>query len=215
MQIGHASLVPTVVEDTTRGERAFDIYSRLLRERVVFLGRAMDDDLANLIVAQLLHLDSEGGGEISLYVNSPGGDMTALFAIYDAMQFLTADVATYCLGQAASAAAVLLAAGAPGKRHALPNSRVLLHQPHGGIQGQSADMEIHAREVLRQRRRMEEILAEHTGQPFERVHDDLDRDFILAPEEAVGYGVVDRVVARRELKLTMTAPSGVEPTGER
>ncbi|MGZ4153070.1 MAG: ATP-dependent Clp protease proteolytic subunit [Actinomycetota bacterium] len=201
MQIGHANLVPTVVEDTTRGERAFDIYSRLLRERVVFLGREMDDDLANLVVAQLLHLDSEGAGDVSMYINSLGGDMTALFAIYDAMQFLTADVATYCLGQAASAAAVLLAAGSPSKRYALPNSRVLLHQPHGGIQGQSADMEIHAREVLRQRRRMEEILAEHTGQPFERVHDDLDRDFILDPSEAVAYGVVDRVVARRELRL--------------
>jgi ATP-dependent Clp protease, protease subunit len=201
MQIGHASLVPTVVEDTTRGERAFDIYSRLLRERVVFLGRVMDDDLANLVVAQLLHLDSEGAGDVSVYINSPGGDMTALSAIYDAMQFLASDVATYCLGQAASAAAVLLAAGSPGKRYALPNSRVLLHQPHGGIQGQSADMEIHAREVLRQRRRMEEILAEHTGQAFERVHDDLDRDFILDPWEAVAYGVVDRVVARRELRL--------------
>jgi ATP-dependent Clp protease protease subunit len=201
MQIGHANLVPTVVEDTTRGERAFDIYSRLLRERVVFLGRVMDDDLANLVVAQLLHLDSEGAGDVSVYINSPGGDMTALFAIYDAMQFLASDVATYCLGQAASAAAVLLAAGSPGKRYALPNSRILLHQPHGGIQGQSADMEIHAREVLRQRRRMEEILAEHTGQAFERVHDDLDRDFILDPSEAVAYGVVDRVVARRELRL--------------
>jgi ATP-dependent Clp protease protease subunit len=204
MDAGHASLVPTVVEDTSRGERAFDIYSRLLRERVVFLGRAMDDDIANLVVAQLLHLDSEGQGDISLYLNSPGGDMTALFAIYDAMQFLTSDVATYCLGQAASAAAVLLTAGAPGKRHALPNSRVLLHQPHGGIQGQSADMEIHAREVLRQRRRMEEILAEHTGQAYERVHDDLDRDFLLDPAEAAAYGVVDRVVARRELKLAST-----------
>jgi ATP-dependent Clp protease protease subunit len=201
MQIGHANLVPTVVEDTNRGERAFDIYSRLLRERVVFLGRVMDDDLANLVVAQLLHLDSEGDSDVSLYVNSPGGDVTALFAIYDAMQFLTSDIATYCLGQAASAAAVLLASGAPGKRFALPNSRILLHQPHGGVQGQSADMEIHAREMLRQRRRMEEILAEHTGQPYDRVHDDLDRDFILGPAEAVAYGVVDRVVARRELRL--------------
>ena len=205
MQETRASLVPTVVEDTNRGERAFDIYSRLLRERVVFLGRVMDDDVANLVVAQLLHLDSDGDRDVSLYINCPGGDVTAMFAIYDAMQFLTADVATYCLGQAASAAAVLLAAGAPGKRFAPPNSRVLLHQPHGGIQGQSADMEIHAREVLRQRRRMEEILAEHTGQPYDRVRDDLDRDFILAPEEAVSYGVVDRVVARRELKLA--APS--------
>jgi ATP-dependent Clp protease protease subunit len=201
MQIFQGNLVPTVVEDTTRGERAFDIYSRLLRERVVFLGRAMDDDLANLVVAQLLHLDSERPDDISLYINSPGGDVTALFAIYDAMQFLASDVATYCLGQAASAAAVLLAAGAPGKRYALPNSRVLLHQPHGGIQGQSADMEIHAREVLRQRRRMEEILADHTRQSYLRVHEDLDRDFILDPADAVSYGVVDRVVARRELRL--------------
>jgi ATP-dependent Clp protease, protease subunit len=213
MQIGHANLVPTVVEDTSRGERAFDIYSRLLRERVVFLGRVMDDELANLVVAQLLHLDSEGEGDVSLYINSPGGDMTALFAIYDAMRFLTADVATYCLGQAASSAAVLLAAGSPGKRYALPNSRVLLHQPHGGIQGQSADMEIHAREVLRQRRRMEEILAEHTGQPFERVHDDLDRDFILDPTEAVAYGVVDRVVTRRQLRLAPAEATGGQTEG--
>lgn len=200
MQIGHANLVPTVVEDTSRGERAFDIYSRLLRERVVFLGRVMDDELANLVVAQLLHLDSEGATDISLYINSPGGDVTALFAIYDAIGYLGSDVATYCLGQAASAAAVLLAAGTPGKRHALPNSRVLLHQPHGGIQGQSADMEIAAREVLRQRRRMEEILAQHTGRPYERVHADLDRDFILDAAAAVAYGLVDDVVSRRELR---------------
>jgi ATP-dependent Clp protease protease subunit len=137
-------------------------------------------------------------------VNSPGGDMTALFSIYDAMRYLVSDVATYCLGQAASAAAVLLSAGTKGKRFALPNSRVLLHQPHGGIQGQSADMEIHAREILRQRRRMEEILAERTGQPYERVHDDLDRDFILTPEEAVDYGVVDRVVSRKSVVRSAT-----------
>jgi ATP-dependent Clp protease, protease subunit len=204
MQIGHANLVPTVLEDTSRGERSFDIYSRLLRDRVVFLGKVMDDELANLIVAQLLYLDSEGSGDISLYVNSPGGDMTGLFSIYDAMRYLVSDVATYCLGQAASAAAVLLSAGTKGKRFALPNSRVLLHQPHGGIQGQSADMEIHAREILRQRRRMEEILAEHTGQPYERVHDDLDRDFILTPEEAVDYGVVDRVVSRKSVVRSAT-----------
>jgi ATP-dependent Clp protease, protease subunit len=204
MDVGHTNLVPTVVEDTSRGERAFDIYSRLLRDRVVFLGREMDDDVANLIVAQLLYLDSEGSGDISLYVNSPGGDITALFSIYDAMRYLVSDVATYCLGQAASAAAVLLSAGTKGKRYALPNSRVLLHQPHGGIQGQSADMEIHAREILRQRRRMEEILAEHTGQQYQRVHDDLDRDFILTPEDAVAYGVVDRVVSRKVVVRSAT-----------
>ena len=192
--------IPTVIEETTRGERAFDIYSRLLRERIVFLGDPIDDALANTIVAQLLFLDSvEPGKDIALYVNSPGGSSTALFAIYDTMQFLKSDVATYCLGQAASAAAVILASGAAGKRHALPNSRILLHQPHGGIEGQSADLEIHAKEIVRQRRRVEELLAEHTGQPIERLRRDTDRDFILGPQEAVEYGIVDQVVARRTL----------------
>jgi ATP-dependent Clp protease protease subunit len=194
------TLVPTVVEETSRGERAFDIYSRLLRERIVFLGDPIDDALANTIVAQLLFLDSvEPGKDLALYVNSPGGSSTALFAIYDTIQFLKSDVATYCLGQAASAAAVILAAGAPGKRFALPNSRVLLHQPHGGIEGQSADLEIHAREIVRQRRRVEELLAEHTGQTVERIHADTERDFILGPQEALEYGVVDEVVTRQAL----------------
>jgi ATP-dependent Clp protease protease subunit len=194
------TLVPTVVEETSRGERAFDIYSRLLRERIVFLGDPIDDALANTIVAQLLFLDSvEPGKDLALYVNSPGGSSTALFAIYDTIQFLKSDVATYCLGQAASAAAVILAAGAPGKRFALPNSRVLLHQPHGGIEGQSADLEIHAREIVRQRRRVEELLAEHTGQTVERIHADTERDFILGPQEALEYGMVDEVVTRRAL----------------
>jgi ATP-dependent Clp protease protease subunit len=194
------TLVPTVIEETAGGERAFDVYSRLLRERIVFLGDAMDDAVANTVVAQLLFLDSvEPGKEVSLYVNSPGGASTALFAIYDTMQFLKSDVATYCLGQAASAAAVILAAGAPGKRYALPNSRVLLHQPHGGVEGQSADIEIHAREIARQRRRVEELLAEHTGQTVERIHEDTERDFILGPDEALAYGLVDEVVARRAL----------------
>jgi ATP-dependent Clp protease, protease subunit len=194
------TLIPTVIEETTRGERAFDIYSRLLRERIVFLGDPIDDALANTIVAQLLFLDSvEPGKDIALYVNSPGGSSTALFAIYDTMQFLKSDVATYCLGQAASAAAVILASGAAGKRFALPNSRILLHQPHGGIEGQSADLEIHAKEIVRQRRRVEELLAEHTGQTIERLRRDTDRDFILGPQEAVEYGIVDRVVARRTL----------------
>jgi ATP-dependent Clp protease protease subunit len=194
------TLVPTVVEETSRGERAFDIYSRLLRERIVFLGDPIDDALANTIVAQLLFLDSvEPGKDLALYVNSPGGSSTALFAIYDTMQFLKSDVATYCLGQAASAAAVILAAGSPGKRYALPNSRVLLHQPHGGIEGQSADLEIHAREILRQRSRVEELLAGHTGQTVERIHRDTERDFILGPQEALEYGIVDEVVTRRAL----------------
>jgi len=193
-------LVPTVVEESTRGERAFDIYSRLLRERIVFLGEPIDDAVANTVVAQLLFLDSvEPGKDVAMYVNSPGGSSTALFAIYDTMGFLKSDVATYCLGQAASAAAVILAAGAHGKRFALPNSRVLLHQPHGGIEGQSADIEIHAAEIARQRRRVEEILSEHTGQTVERIHADTERDFILAPKEARDYGVVDEVVASRVL----------------
>jgi ATP-dependent Clp protease protease subunit len=194
------TLVPTVIEETARGERAFDVYSRLLRERIVFLGEPIDDAVANTVVAQLLFLDSvEPGKEVSLYVNSPGGASTALFAIYDTMQFLKSDVATYCLGQAASAAAVILAAGTHGKRYALPNSRVLLHQPHGGVEGQSADIEIHAREIARQRRRVEELLAEHTGQTVERIHEDTERDFILGPDEALAYGIVDEVVARRAL----------------
>jgi ATP-dependent Clp protease, protease subunit len=190
-------LIPTVVEPTERGERAFDVYSRLLRERVVFLGGVMDDELANVVVAQMLLLESEDPArDISLYVNSPGGDLTALFAIYDAMQAVRPAVATWCIGQAASAAAVLLAAGAPGKRHALPNARVLLHQPHGGMQGQSEDIRIHADEIVRQRRLMEETLARHTGQPIERIHEDLDRDFILSPPEAKAYGVIDHVGER-------------------
>jgi ATP-dependent Clp protease protease subunit len=192
--------VPTVIEETARGERAFDIYSRLLRERIVFLGEPIDDAVANTIVAQLLFLDSvEPGKDVSLYVNSPGGSPTALFAIFDTMRFLKSDVATYCLGQAASAAAVILATGARGKRYALPNSRVLLHQPHGGVEGQSADIEIHAREIARQRHRVEEILAEHTGQTIDRIHEDTERDFILVPQEALAYGLVDEVVTRRAL----------------
>ena len=175
-----SQLIPTVVEQAERGERSFDIYSRLLRERVVFLGAEITPELANLIVAQLLFLEAESPeGDIALYINSPGGDVTALFAIYDTMEAVRPDVATWCIGQAASAAAVLLAAGAPGKRHALAHARVLLHQPHGGMQGQSEDIRIHAEEMVRQRRMMEEILARHTGQTVEKIHEDLDRDFIL------------------------------------
>jgi ATP-dependent Clp protease, protease subunit len=198
---GEGVLVPTVIEQTSRGERAFDIYSRLLKERVVFLGTPIDDGVANLLIAQLLFLEAEGPDkDIALYVNSPGGAATALFAIYDTMTSIRSDVATYCLGQAASAAAVILAAGVAGKRFALPNARVLIHQPHGGIEGQSADIEIYTKEILRQRRRMEEILAEHTGQPIERIKADTDRDFILGAEEARAYGLVDHVVSTRNLR---------------
>ncbi len=198
--VTRTQLVPTVVEGSDRGERAFDIYSRLLRERVVFLGSPIDDDVANLIVAQLLFLHSEEPDrEISMYINSPGGSSTSMFAILDTIQFLRAPVATYCVGQAASAAAVLLATGAPGKRCALPNSRVLLHQPHGGMEGQSTDLEIHAREIMRQRRSVDEILAERTGQTVEKIRQDTDRDFILTAEEAKAYGVIDEVVTRRQL----------------
>src|SRR5438105_3822164 len=200
-------LVPTVIEPTDRGERAFDIYSRLLRERIVFLGQPVDDDLANILVAQLLHLEAEiPDKDISLYVNSPGGSSTALLAIYDAMQFVRPDVATYCVGQAASAAAVILAAGAPGKRFALPNARILIHQPHGGIRGQTADMEIWAREMLYERRRVEEILAHHTGRSIESIHEDTDRDCILRAEEARVYGVVDHVIQRRQLAAVPPPP---------
>lgn len=203
-----ASLVPTVVTPTDRGERAFDIYSRLLAERVVFLNRPVDDDVAGILLAQLIHLEAESPErDISLYVNSPGGSATSLFAIYDTMRYIQPDVATYCVGQAASAAAVILAAGAKGKRFALPNARVLLHQPHGGMEGQTSDLEIHAREFQYQRRRVEEILAEHTGQPVERIREDTDRDFILRAHEAKAYGVVDEVISGRRLVAVPPLPA--------
>ena len=206
-------LVPTVIEQTASGERAFDIYSRLIAERIVFLGSPIDEGVANLVVAQLLHLQSEDADkDISLYINSPGGDMTALFAIHDTMQFLHCDVATYCLGQAASAAAVLLAAGAPGKRYLLANGRVLLHQPHGGAQGQSSDLEIQVREMVEMRRLMIGILASATGQTLERITADIDRDFILRGEAAVRYGVVDHVVepsARSRRPVALPDPDAV------
>jgi ATP-dependent Clp protease protease subunit len=188
-------LVPTVLEQTSRGERAYDLYSRLLKDRIVLLTTQVDDASASLLVAQLLHLASEDPGkDISLYVNSPGGSMTSLFAIYDTMQLIAPDVATYCMGMAASAAAVILAGGARGKRFALPNARILIHQPHGGAQGQSVDIEIQAREMAYLRRRMHELLALHTGQPVERIAADTDRDYIMSAEEAVSYGMVDHVV---------------------
>ncbi len=199
-------LVPVVVEQTSRGERSFDIYSRLLKERIVFLGTPIDDAVGNLIMAQLLHLESEDPDkDIHLYINSPGGDITALFAIYDTMQYIKPDVSTIVMGQAASAAAVLLLAGTKGKRFALPHSRVLLHQPHGGAQGQAVDIEIQAREIVRYRRLLDEIIAYHTGQPLERVSKDTDRDFILTAEEAVEYGIVDEVITSRKVKRELQA----------
>src|SRR5919199_2680679 len=189
--------IPIVIEQTSRGERSFDIYSRLLKDRIVLLGSPIDDAVANLVTAQLLHLESEDPEkDISMYINSPGGSGTALLGIYDAMQYIRADVSTVCVGQAASAAAILLACGAPGKRFALPNARILMHQPHGELGGQAVDIDIHAREMLRQRRLVDEILARHTGQPVDRIHTDTDRDFILGAEEAKAYGVIDYVMAR-------------------
>jgi ATP-dependent Clp protease, protease subunit len=199
-------LVPVVVEQTSRGERSFDIYSRLLKERIVFLGTPIDDNVGNLIMAQLLHLESEDPDkDISLYINSPGGDITALFAIYDTMQYVKPDVSTIVMGQAASAAAVLLLAGARGKRFALPHSRVLLHQPHGGAQGQSVDIEIQAKEMTRYRKLLEQLISEHTGQGLDKVEKDTDRDFILTAEEAVAYGVVDEVITTRKLRPELAA----------
>ncbi len=188
-------LVPMVVEQTSRGERSFDIYSRLLNERIVFLGDAVDDQIANLIVAQMLHLESEDPDkDISLYINSPGGQIYAGLAIYDTMQFIKPDVTTICFGMAMSMGSLLLAGGTAGKRLALPNSRILIHQPSGGYQGQSADVEIHAREILDLRSRMDEIYSNHTGQDIEKVHTDMDRDRYFKPDEAVEYGLIDRVI---------------------
>jgi ATP-dependent Clp protease protease subunit len=199
-------LVPVVVEQTSRGERSFDIYSRLLKERIVFLGTPIDDNAGNLIMAQLLHLESEEPDkDINLYINSPGGDIPALFAIYDTMQYIKPDVSTIVMGQAASAAAVLLLAGTKGKRYALPHSRVLLHQPYGGVQGQAVDIEIQAREITRYRKLLEELISAHTGQPLEKVAKDTDRDYILTAKEAVEYGVVDEVIASRKIKPELAA----------
>jgi len=187
-------MVPVVVEQTSRGERSFDIYSRLLKERIVFLGTPIDDVVANLIMAQLLHLESEDPDkDIHLYINSPGGDVASGFAIYDTMQYIKPDISTICMGQAASFAAFLLLSGTPGKRYALPHSRVLLHQPHGGAQGQAVDIEIQAKEITRYRKLLEELIAKHTGQDVDRVSKDTDRDFILTPEEAKTYGIIDDI----------------------
>jgi ATP-dependent Clp protease, protease subunit len=203
MQIGRAStsLVPMVLEQTARGERSFDIYSRLLGERIVFIGQPIDDDLANLVVAQLLHLESQDPDkDVHVYVNSPGGSLHAGLAIYDTMQYVKPDVETTCYGMAMSAASLILAGGAAGKRLALPNARILIHQPSSGFQGQSSDIEIHAREILELRRRLEEIYARHTGQPVERIHEDAERDRFFAADDAVEYGLIDRVIEEHELR---------------
>ncbi len=193
------SLIPIVIEQTSRGERSFDIYSRLLKDRIIFLGTEIDDHVANVVMAQLLHLESEDPEkDIHLYINSPGGIVTSTLAIYDTMQYVKADVSTICIGQAASGAALLLAAGAKGKRFALPHSRVLLHQPAGGASGQAVDIDIHAREILRLRDLLDKILSNHTGQPLERIRADTDRDFIMTAHEAMDYGVIDSVIERKE-----------------
>jgi len=192
--IRNLGLIPMVVEQSPRGERAYDIYSRLLRDRIIFIVGPVDDNVANLIVAQLLYVVSENPEkDISLYINSPGGSVTAGLAIYDAMQFVSCDVNTWCIGQAASMGAFLLAAGAPGKRFALPNSRVMLHQPSGGSRGVAADIEIQAREIVSMRQRLNSILAQHTGQPIERIAEDTDRDYWMSPEDAVEYGIIDKI----------------------
>jgi len=197
MQTTHQMLVPMVVEQTGRGERAYDIYSRLLKDRIIFIGSGIDDDSASLIIAQMLFLQSEDAEkDISLYINSPGGSVTAGMAIYDTMQFLKCDVATYCMGQAASMGAILLTAGAKGKRFALPNARIMIHQPWGGAQGQATDISIQAKEILRLRDRLNDILAFHTGKPLEVIVKDSDRDFFMSAEEAAAYGLVDSVLVK-------------------
>ena len=194
-------LIPYVIEQNPRGERAFDIYSRLLRDRIVFLGSAVDDDVANVIIAQLLFLEAEDPEkDIHLYINSPGGSVTSGLAVYDTMRYVRPDVGTICLGQAASMAAWLLASGAPGKRMALPNSRVMIHQPMGGIQGQATEIDIHAREILKLRDRMNEILAEHTGRPVAEIARDTERDYHMSGGEARDYGLIDRVVQQHEVR---------------
>ena len=211
MQIGRAtsSLVPMVVEQTSRGERSFDIYSRLLNERIVFIGRPIDDEIANLVVAQLVHLESEDPDkEVSVYVNSPGGSLHAGLAIYDTMQYIRPAVQTICYGMAMSAGSLILAGGSAGRRMTLPNARILIHQPSSGFEGQSSDIEIHAREILELRRLLEEIYSRHTGQSVDQVHDDMERDRFFSAEEAVEYGLVDRIVSASELRRV---PSGFAP----
>src|SRR5215510_10994159 len=198
----HMMLVPMVVEQTSRGERAYDIYSRLLRDNIIFLGTPIDDNVANLIIAQMLFLAAEDPEkDISLYINSPGGSITAGLAILDTMNLVEPDIVTYCLGQAASMGAVLLAAGTKGKRYSLPNSRILIHQPSmSGLAGQAADIDIYAKEILRMRETLNDILADATGQPVERIARDVDRDYILEPDQAMSYGLIDHIIASRALQ---------------
>jgi ATP-dependent Clp protease protease subunit len=193
------SLIPFVIERTSRGERSYDIYSRLLKDRIIILGQPIDDHIANLIIAQLLFLEAEDPAkDIYLYINSPGGHVTAGLAIYDTMQYIRSKVSTLCLGQASSMAAVLLAAGAEGMRYSLPNSRILIHQPMGGFSGQATDIDIHAREILKLRTRLNEILAQHTKQPMDRIAADTERDYFMSGDEATEYGIIDKVIAQRE-----------------
>jgi ATP-dependent Clp protease protease subunit len=193
-------VIPTVFEQTSRGERYFDIFSRLLKDRIIFLGTPIDDSIANLIMAQLLHLESEDPDkDIFLYINSPGGSITSLFAIYDTMQYIKPDVNTVCMGMAASAAAVILAGGEKGKRYALPHARVMLHQPHGGAQGQATDIEIQARLIVQMREQLNKILADHTGQPLDKISTDTERDYWMLADEAKEYGAIDGILTRREL----------------
>ena len=199
-------LIPYVVEKSGREERVFDIYSRLLKDRIIFLGTPIDDNVANLIMAQLLHLESEDPEkDISLYINSPGGSITSLFAIYDTMNYISAPVSTVCMGMAASAAAVILAGGAKGKRYALPHARIMMHQPHGGAQGQASDIEIQAKLIVQMREQLNEILAEHTGKSIEKVTLDTERDYWMLADEAVEYGVIDSILTRRELAAVQAA----------
>ena len=199
MSESRAQLIPMVVEQTNRGERAYDIFSRLLKDSIIFIGSPVDDAVANLVIAQMLFLEAEDPDrDIILYINSPGGAISAGLAIYDTMQFIKPDVQTYCIGQAASIAAVLLAAGAKGKRYSLPNARILIHQPWmTGLGGQATDIDIHAREILRMRQRLNEILAEHSGQPLKRIQDDTERDYILTPAQGHEYGIIDDVIRKR------------------
>ena len=203
-------LIPMVVEQTSRGERAYDIFSRLLKDRIIFIGTPIDDAGANLVIAQLLFLEAEDPDkDIHVYINSPGGSVTASLAIYDTMQFVKPAIETICMGQAASGAALLLAAGTKGKRLALPHSRIMIHQPYGGVQGQAVDIQIQAKEILRMREELDRIIAKHTGQPLERVVKDSDRDFFMSPDEAKEYGLVDEVITARE--LAKRQPEGASP----
>ncbi len=192
-------LIPMVVEQTSKGERAYDIYSRLLKERIVFIGSAIDDELANIVIAQLLFLESEDPDkDIQLYINSPGGVVTAGLAIYDTMQYIRSNITTMCIGQAASMGAVLLSAGVKGKRFALPNARIMIHQPSGGLQGKASEIDIHAKEILKLREEINKILSAHTGQPLERIASDTERDFFMGGEDAISYGIIDSVITKRE-----------------